>query len=31
VKICTRMEVGGKRPRGRPRKTWMGIVIVNCK
>jgi hypothetical protein len=23
VKRCTRMEVVGKRPRGRPRKTWM--------
>jgi hypothetical protein len=23
VKRCTRLEVVGKRPRGRPRKTWM--------
>jgi hypothetical protein len=23
VKRCTKMEVVGKRPRGRPRKTWL--------
>jgi hypothetical protein len=23
MKRCTRMEVEGNRPRGRPRKTWM--------
>jgi hypothetical protein len=23
LKRCTRMEVEGNRPRGRPRKTWM--------
>jgi hypothetical protein len=23
VKRCTRLEVVGKRPRGRPRKAWM--------
>jgi hypothetical protein len=23
VKKCTKMEVEGNRPRGRPRKTWM--------
>jgi hypothetical protein len=23
VKRCTRLEVDGKRPRDRPRKTWM--------
>jgi hypothetical protein len=28
VKRCTRMEVVGKRPRGRPRKTWMRIENV---
>jgi hypothetical protein len=26
VKRCTRMEVVGKRPRGRPRKTWMSTL-----
>jgi hypothetical protein len=26
VKICTRMEVMGKRPRGRPRKMWMSAL-----
>jgi hypothetical protein len=26
VKKCTRMEVVGKRPRGRPRRTWMSTL-----
>jgi hypothetical protein len=26
VKRCTRMEVVGKRPRGRPKKTWLNIL-----
>jgi hypothetical protein len=25
VKRCTRLEVVGKRPKGRPRKTWMKL------
>jgi hypothetical protein len=26
VNRCTRLEVVGKRPRGRPRKTWMTVL-----
>jgi hypothetical protein len=29
VKRCTRMEVVGKRPRGRPRKTRMSTVMMD--
>jgi hypothetical protein len=31
VKRCTRMEVVGKRPRGRPRKTWMSTLKDDMK
>jgi hypothetical protein len=31
VKRCTRMEVVGKRPRGRPRKTWMSTLKDDIK
>jgi hypothetical protein len=31
VKRFTRMEVVGKRPRGRPRKTWMSTLKDDMK
>jgi hypothetical protein len=31
VKRCTRMEVVGKRPRGRPRKTWTSTLKDDMK
>jgi hypothetical protein len=31
VKRCTRMEVVGKRTRGRPRKTWMSMLKDDMK
>jgi hypothetical protein len=31
VKRCTRMEVVGKRPRGRPSKTWMSMLKDDMK
>ncbi|MBJ5627073.1 hypothetical protein JGG67_22900, partial [Salmonella enterica subsp. enterica serovar Derby] len=31
VKKCTVMEVEGKRPKGRPRKTWMEVVRNDMK
>jgi hypothetical protein len=31
VKRCTRMEVVGRRPRGRPRKTWMSTLKDDMK
>ena len=26
LKKCTKMDVGGVRPKGRPRKTWEEVV-----
>jgi hypothetical protein len=31
MKRCTRMEVEGNRPRGRPRKTWMKMLEDDTK
>jgi hypothetical protein len=31
VKRCTRLEVVGKRPRGRPRKTWTSTLKDNMR
>jgi len=31
VKKCMEYEVEGARPRGRPNKTWRGIVEKDCK
>jgi hypothetical protein len=31
VKRCTRLEVMGKRPKGRPRKTWMTTLKDNMR
>ena len=31
VNKCMEYEVGGVRPRGRPKKTWREIVEKDCK
>jgi hypothetical protein len=31
VKHCTVLEVEGKRPRGRPKKTWMDMINADLK
>jgi hypothetical protein len=31
VNRCTSLEVAGKRPRGRPRKTWMTILKYDMR
>ena len=31
VKKCMEHEVEGSRPRGRPKKTWKGVVREDCQ
>jgi len=31
VKKCTKYEVEGVRPRGRPKKTWTVVVQKDCQ
>jgi len=31
VKKCMEYEVEGSRPRGRPKRTWKGIVQKDCQ
>jgi len=31
VKKCTEYEVGGSRPRGRPKRTWLQVVQKDCQ
>jgi len=31
VKKCMDYDMGGSRPRGRPNKTWRGVVRKDCQ
>jgi len=31
VKKCMEYEVGGSRPRGRPKRTWKEVVREDCQ
>ena len=31
VKKCMEYEVEGSRPRGRPKKTWIEVVLEDCQ
>ena len=31
LKKCMEHEVGGSRPRGRPKKTWKEVVREDCQ
>ena len=31
LKKCMEYEVAGSRPRGRPKRTWLEVVLRDCQ